>query len=140
LDSTNQARLTGVAPVLLVKDVTASREYYIQKLGFVSEILSGDPPRFAILERDNLRVFLQQASDPAHVVPHWTVSPNMWNIYFWVDDPDKLFEELQARGAIIDYGLCNQPHGCREFGVRDLDDYDIAFGKPLHLENPRPTT
>ena len=29
---------------------------------------------------------LKQADDPKHVVPHWTVSDKLWNIYFWVSD------------------------------------------------------
>ena len=38
-------------------------------------------------------------------------------MYFWVDDIDALFKEFVERGAKIDYGLCNPPYGCREFGV-----------------------
>jgi uncharacterized glyoxalase superfamily protein PhnB len=129
----SDARLTGSAPVLLVKNAAAAADYYVHKLGFSIELLSGDPPYFAIVARDGLRVFLQQASSPDHVIPHWTVSKSMWNIYFWVDDPDALYQELVARGATIDYGLSDRPYGCREFGVRDLDDYDIAFGKPISI-------
>jgi uncharacterized glyoxalase superfamily protein PhnB len=51
----------------------------------------------------------------------------MWNAYFWVDDVDKLYDEFSASGASIDYELCNQPYGCREFGIQDLDGYDVAF-------------
>lgn len=131
MESHTSARLTGVAPILLVKDAASSICYYEAKLGFQAIHVVGDPPQFAIMARDGMRVFLQQATDARHIVPHWTVSPNIWNIYFWTDDPDALFEELKQRGATIDYGLCIQPYGCREFGVRDLDDYDIGFGKVI---------
>ena len=128
MPGTATARLTGVAPVLLVKDVVTSAEYYNSRLGFATEIMVGDPPQFAIVSRDDMRLFLKQADQPAHVVPHWTVSRSTWNVYFWTTDADTLFAELKSRGATIDYDICNQPHGCREFGVRDLDDYDLAFG------------
>jgi hypothetical protein len=75
-------------------------------------------------------VMLKQAEDPQHVVPHWTVSDKLWNIYFWVSDVDALHTELVQRGARIDYGLCDQSYGCREFGVQDLDGHDIGFGQP----------
>jgi hypothetical protein len=65
------------------------------------------------------------------LVPHWTVSDKLWNIYFWVSDVDALHAELVGRGARIDYGLGDQPHGCREFGVQDLDGHDIGFGQPI---------
>ena len=74
---------------------------------------------------------LKQAADPAHVVPHWTVSRHTCNVYFWVTDTDALYHELKARGAKIDYELCTQPYGCREFGVQDLDGHDLSFGQIL---------
>ena len=62
-------------------------------------------------------------------MPHWTVSEKLWNAYFWVTDADKLCQEFKDRGATIDYGPCDQPYGCREFGIQDLDGYDISFGQ-----------
>lgn len=37
-------------------------------------------------------------------------------------------------GARIDYELCDQPRGCREFSVQDLDGYDIVFGQKLDAD------
>ena len=37
----------------------------------------------------------------------------------------------QGKVATIDYTLYDAPHGCREFGIQDLDGYDIAFGQIL---------
>ena len=42
-----------------------------------------------------------------------------------------LFEEFKRRGAKIDYELENKPYQVREFGIQDLDGYDVAFGQPL---------
>ncbi len=75
-------------------------------------------------------VMLRQADDPKHVVPRWTVADKLWNQYFWVSDVDALHAEFVARGATIDCGPCDQPHGCREISAQDLDGYDIGFGKP----------
>jgi hypothetical protein len=125
----NQAKLTGHAPILLVKNVVVAANHYRDKLGFAYDKFWGDPPGFVILQRDDLHVMLKQADDPKHVVPHWTVSEKLWNIYFWVSDVEALYAEFVKRGARIDYGLCNQPHGCREFGIQDLDGYDLAFGQ-----------
>lgn len=125
-----QVRLTASAPVLLVKDVVAAANFYRDTMGFDYKQFWGEPPSFVILKRDGMYVMLRQADDPKHVVPHWTVAENLWNIYFWVDDVDALYAEFVKRGAKIDYELCQQPYGCREFGVQDLDGHDIAFGQP----------
>ena len=55
----------------------------------------------------------------------------MWNVYFWVDDAAKIYEEMKQSGAIIDYHLEEKDYGCLEFGIQDLDGYDIAFGQIL---------
>ena len=74
---------------------------------------------------------LSQVEDTKFIVPHYKAVEKMWNVYFWVSDADSLYKELEGRGATIDYGLCDQPHGCREFGIQDLDGYDIAFGQNI---------
>jgi predicted enzyme related to lactoylglutathione lyase len=127
--------LTSSAAVLLVKDVVAAAEHYRDKLGFAFDGIHGEPPSFCILRRDGCYLMLQQADDPKHVVPHWTVSDKMWNVYFWVNDADALCREFQDRGATIDYGPCDQPYGCREFGIQDLDGYDIGFGQVIQSSN-----
>jgi len=124
-----QAKLTGSAPILLVRDVAAAANHYRDALGFSSVQFVGEPPTFVILARDGLRLMLKQADDPRHVVPHWTVSSKLSDVYFWVTDADALHAEFVARGARIDYGPCDQPYGCREFGVQDLDGHDISFGQ-----------
>lgn len=131
MTTTPQARLTASAPVLLVKDVVAAADFYRDTMGFYYEQFWGEPPNFVILKRDGMYVMLRQADDPKHVIPHWTVAAKLWNIYFWVSDVDALHAEFSARGAKIDYGLCDQPYGCREFGTQDLDGHDIGFGQPI---------
>jgi hypothetical protein len=74
---------------------------------------------------------LSQAPSDAELVPHWRIVDNMWDVYFWVDDVEAIYEEFKQRGAIIDYHLGIKPYGVKEFGVQDLDDHDIAFGQVL---------
>ncbi|HUG11439.1 MAG TPA: VOC family protein [Opitutaceae bacterium] len=128
---TTTPKLTASAPVLLVKDVVAAANHYRDAMGFSYDRFWGEPPAFVMLKRDGLIVMLNQADDPKHVVPNWTLSHNLWDIYFWVKGVDALHDEFVRRGAKIDYGLCNKPYGCREFGTQDLDGHDIAFGESI---------
>ena len=126
-----KSKIIGSAPILLVKNVVASGNYYRDKVGFSYERFWGEPPCFCILWRDTFHLMLSQVKDQKFIVPHYKAVEKMWNVYFWVDDAAALFEELKERGATIDYELCDQPYGCREFGIQDLDGYDIAFGQDL---------
>jgi uncharacterized glyoxalase superfamily protein PhnB len=123
------AKLTGSAPVLFVRDVYAATAHYRDAMGFSFDKIWGEPPSFAILRRDDMYIMLKQVDDPKHIVPRWTISAGLWDVYFWVDDVDALYKEFVERGAKIDYGLCNQPYGCREFGTQDIDGHDIGFGQ-----------
>lgn len=125
-------RITAQAPILFVSDLDGSVDYWRGKVGFDVVGIYGEPRDFAILVRDAAHVMLSLAPQGHTIVPFWKVQRNMWNAYFWVDDAAGLYAELTERGAIIDYELCEQPYGVREFGIRDLDDQDIAFGEVLN--------
>jgi len=125
------AKIINSAPILLVRDVEASANFYRDALGFEYDRLWGDPPGFCVLRRDCAHLMLARCEDPNAIVPHWKTVEKMWNVYFWVDDAKAMYEELVERGARIDYHLCEQEHGCLEFGVQDPDGYDIAFGEDL---------
>lgn len=125
------ASLRTVAPVLLVRNVVASADYFRDRLGFTYDRFWNEPPDFCMVRRDGNTVMLSQAPRMHRVVPHWKVVDGMWNAYFWVSDVDGLFEEFRSRGAIIDYEPDNKPYGVREFGVQDLDGHDIGFGQEM---------
>ena len=129
--ASTQARLTASAAVLLVRDVVKSANHYRDALGFSYDRLWGEPPVFVILRRDGMFLMLQQAPKDHVIVPNWKVSRNIWNVYFWVSDADALLAEFRQRGALIDYDAHDKPYGIREFGIQDLDGYDIGFGQPI---------
>src|SRR5262245_9039367 len=122
--------LTGVSPVLLVADIDRAVAYYTERLGFTCDVY-GDPPDFAVADRDAVTILLALAGEPERLVPHWHIVNNMWNAYIRVDDVEAVYAEVQERGAGIDYTLYDAPSGFREFGVQDPDGHDIAFGQPL---------
>lgn len=126
----SSGRLVASAPVLVVVDVVAAANHYRDALGFAYDRFWGTPPGFVILRRDGHALMLKQAPSPADVTPLAKVV-GIWSAYFWVENVLALHAEYVARGAIIDYGPCDQPYGCREFGIRDLDGHDIGFGQSI---------
>src|SRR5579872_3309616 len=129
------SKLTGSAGVLIVQDVQKAADYWRDAVGFGYERMHGEPPNFCIVRRDGFSIMLAQIDDPARApAPYWRVLPGLWNAYFWVDDAEALYSELQQRGATIDYTLGVKNYDgvrVKEFGIQDLDNHDIGFCEVL---------
>lgn len=123
--------MTGVAPILLVRDLPASLAYFRGKVGFGVNGTWGEPPCFAIIRRDRCTLMLATAEQPDGIVPNWKLREKTSDLYIWVDDAEAIYDELRERGANIDYELYEAPHGCLEFGIQDLDDHDLSIGQVL---------
>lgn len=125
---TPERQFQAIAPYFFVADVTKAAAYYRDVLGFSYERLWGDPPSFCMVYRDGLTIMLKQIADKSLIRPNGNV-PNSWDAHVWVRDADALFAEFSDRKARIAYSVCYQEeYGNREFAVRDLDGYVIAFG------------
>jgi len=81
-------------------------------------------------QRDGLTIMLDQTRDASVIRPNGKAcDDDPWDAYVWVKDADALYAEVKPRGAIIAYEpVLKEGYGNREFGVRDLDGYLIAFG------------
>jgi uncharacterized glyoxalase superfamily protein PhnB len=111
-------RFLSSVPILNVKSVRASIDYYVHKLGFEKEWDWGDPPTFGCVWRDQVRIFLCEGGQGA---------PGTW-ISIFVQDVDALHEDYQRRGATIRQAPANFPWGVREMNVEDLDGHRLRLG------------
>ena len=100
-------------PILNVKDLAASIEYYVNKLGFKKNWDWGEPPDFASISRGKVEIFFCQGAQG---------QPGMWMSIF-MKDVDALYEEYKKSGAIIRKPPMNFPWGTREMLVEDLDGH-----------------
>jgi uncharacterized glyoxalase superfamily protein PhnB len=61
--------------------------------------------------------------------------------YLEMDDIDRFYEAVIARGAGVIKELRNEPWGMKEFGLRTVDGHRIMFGCPSRgAERPEPKT
>jgi catechol 2,3-dioxygenase-like lactoylglutathione lyase family enzyme len=123
--------LTGLAPVLLVADVDATAEYYRDRLGFEVSFYERIPEHYAYAERDGCHVHFARFHGVAPRPNVEVVPPDMFDVYFWVDDVDAFYEELVSRGADVIQVPTDQGYGLRDIRVRDPSGYILAFGQPL---------
>jgi catechol 2,3-dioxygenase-like lactoylglutathione lyase family enzyme len=111
---------------LAVPDVPAAVEFYTGKLGFSPGFTWGEPPTFAGVNLDRVRVFLQQG----------TPNPDGASVYFVVGNADELFEFQRAGGVEVVEPPGDRDYGLRDYMVRDPYGYSLVFGHPLFNDGP----
>jgi len=115
------ASLRGAATVFVVQDVLRSVEHYRDVLGFHTEFTYGQPTFYAGVERDNVAIHFQAASETKR-------QPGHGGVNIFVTDVDALYQELNARGASTLNEPKDYPYGMRDFDINDLDGNQLCFG------------
>jgi catechol 2,3-dioxygenase-like lactoylglutathione lyase family enzyme len=121
--------LTRQATVLLVDDVARATEYYRDALGFEVERFEANPDHYGYARRDGREIHFACFRGAGPRPNSETVPPDMFDVYFGVDDVEALHEEFLRRGAELLHGPVDQDYGQRELRVRDPEGYILAFGQ-----------
>jgi catechol 2,3-dioxygenase-like lactoylglutathione lyase family enzyme len=123
------AKLTGLAPVLVVPEVQQALDWYRDKLGFDVENWAPAPATYGYARRDGCDIHLAhgETARPNHEV----VQPDLFDVYLWTDDVEALHAEFGASGADVLHEPIERPWGMREIRVQDPFGYILAFGEPL---------
>lgn len=123
IPSTIHSMLTSVNPKLPMRDIAATRNYYVNQLGFT---VTGDYGNYLIVEKDNagLHFFLFENLNPAE---------NYGQVYIRVKDIDTLYHQLKDAGVAIhpNAPLQTKPWGQREFALLDPDNNLLTFGEAV---------
>jgi len=131
LQSTPEAKLLHSTTVFLVGNIEPSIEWY-ERLGFESEYF---PPGFAILRRDEIRIFLQQQPDYQPPDDPGRREREAWNVYIVTDNVQALHAEFaKVPGLTMTRQLCEQEYGMTEFEVTDLNGHQLVFAQPSEAE------
>jgi catechol 2,3-dioxygenase-like lactoylglutathione lyase family enzyme len=117
------------ATVLLVDDLARAFDYYTERLGFEGRKWELNPTHYAYVDRGGTYVHLACFGGVGPRPNSEVVSPDMFDLYIYVDDVEGLHEELVERGADIVNAPVDTEYGLREIRVRDADGYILAFGK-----------
>ena len=118
-----------IAPQFFSTDLPATLAWYKSKLGFDCLSTWMDPPVYAIVARDHLKIHFRCAPPP-------TPNPDKYddellNAYLSVENADVLYSEFSSRGVEFTRTLGNTPWNTREFVVKDCDGRLLAFGSSL---------
>lgn len=129
------ALLKATIPQLTVPDVVRTAEYYRDVFGFTIAGYWKNPPVFAIVQRDNVELYFNQATSGTQ--PRTGRAPGAYDVYIRVGGIESLITELTTRGANIIDGPADREYLMREFVVSDCNGLVIAFGEPIHGSQER---
>jgi predicted enzyme related to lactoylglutathione lyase len=121
------SKINASCPHFVVEDLGRALDYYVDVLGFTRPPLWGEPPRFAMPNRDGFVVMLNQVDQPPT-----PCGQGLWDAYLWCEDVDVLHDEFSKSGAQILSPPTDRPlYGMREMEVGDPDGHVLAFGSDI---------
>jgi catechol 2,3-dioxygenase-like lactoylglutathione lyase family enzyme len=115
------AKLEAVHPVLMVRNVAASIQFY-QRLGF--ELLFSDPPsdpKYAGMRRDSVELHIQW-----HDAKEWSYPNDRPTYRFVVTNVEELSQEFNHED-LDRTEVRDTSWGTREFHIRDPDKNGLQF-------------
>lgn len=120
--------LTGVTPILFVRDVAMAAGFYHGKLGFRTDFLHGNPPFYGAVSRDGACLHLRFVQHPNFAaLAEREASLILATIE--VSNVKALFAEYEGRGVDFAQPLVRQAWGGLDFQVRDPDGNRISFAE-----------
>jgi len=129
-DRKSAARLRELCPLLFVRDIQRSIDFYCQMLGFklARQAESEGKVFWCRLERDGCSLMLQQAE--AEDGPG-TGRGRGVIFYFICDDVDRMHAELTSRGLSL-AAPETAYYGMRQVMVPEPDGYSLCFESPIN--------
>ena len=118
--------LTTIIPKLPMCDKAATKDYYVNKLGF--RMLGNiDFDGYLMLQKDNIEI---------HFFEFKELNPNenYGQVYIRTNDIDTLYQTLLDNNISIHPNgqLETKAWGQREFALLDPDNNLLTFGQPTH--------
>lgn len=115
-------------PVLQVKDVDLATVFYRDRLGFnIAGTWKDDhgTTSFAIVDLDNVTLGLAQNDEAVG-------TGETWAAYIYLQDINAFSDHVQGSGQPLTRDLIEQPYGCRDLEITDVDDNLLCFGQDMH--------
>ncbi|QHW32758.1 glyoxalase [Paenibacillus rhizovicinus] len=122
-----QSKISHFSAIRFVADRKQALDYYA-KLGFWCDYEMG------FVEREGLHMIVHE-SDAEHVnaiSPNNEIhGPHAVDLFAMVEGIEELYEEFQAKGAVLHYPLRTNDYQMKEFAIKDPEGYTIGFGESL---------
>jgi len=127
-----KAVIAAAEPQLFVADIKSSCDFFNGKLGFKIAFTYGEPPFYAQVMRDGVRLNLRCVEQPV-IDAELRNREELLSASLTVataEEIEALFLEFQASGATFFQTLKRQRWGSRDFIVNDPDGNLLLFAGP----------
>jgi uncharacterized glyoxalase superfamily protein PhnB len=116
-----------ILPSLLVSDMRAALEFYVEQLEFVQTgyyPIESEPIRTEV-RRDGVAIIL--FTEAMHRLGESPLLTGM--LYVFPESVDRLADELRGK-VKFEWGPVDTEYGIREFAIRDPNGYLLVFAEP----------
>jgi catechol 2,3-dioxygenase-like lactoylglutathione lyase family enzyme len=131
-EQASSALINATAAQLFISDITASCDFFTQKLGFSLVFVYGEPPFYAQVRRDNGRLNLRHVDAPV-IDSGLRDREELLSADMTVATEaqiKRLFLEFQEAGVVFFQMLREEPWGAKTFIVKDPDGNLLLFAGP----------
>jgi catechol 2,3-dioxygenase-like lactoylglutathione lyase family enzyme len=118
--------LKAAVPVLYVRDVTTSAQFYRDELGFQIDFIHGQPAFYGAVSRDGACLHLKFVDEPVFG-PGRVAQEDLIMAFIPTDNIKALCAEYRAKGVPFSQKPTKQAWGGTDFHVIDPDGNRIAF-------------
>ena len=132
-----KVHVTHVTPLLNVRDVERSMEFYREALGFEcrNRFVQEGRVRWARIGNGNVEIMLNITGSVDEYDDVHEARPRRGNfsdcvLYLGVEDANSLYERFQRDGFTTSE-IFDAEYGVREFHMRDFDGYELSITSPL---------
>jgi catechol 2,3-dioxygenase-like lactoylglutathione lyase family enzyme len=117
--------LTNVNPKLPMRNKAATKDFYVNKLGF-RNVGNSDYDGYLMVEKDNIEIHFFEFKEIES-------SGNYAGVYIRTTDIDNLYQSLLDNKVTIhpNGALQTKPWGQREFALLDPDNNLLTFGQSI---------
>jgi catechol 2,3-dioxygenase-like lactoylglutathione lyase family enzyme len=127
-----RAVITSAEPQLFVSDIKTSCDFFTGELGFAIAFTYGEPPFYAQVKRDGVRLNLKHVDRPV-IDPELRDREQLLSAALVVETAEEikaLFLEFDTAGVAFFQRLKREPWGARDFIVKDPDGNLLLFAGP----------
>jgi len=122
----------GLMPVLMVKDVMETVDFYKNILGFSvkSTVPDKEPYVFAMMNADTVYVLLQEEKSMQEEYPlleKFSIS-GTFTLYIPVTDVNEIFDRVKGKATIVKE-MHKTFYGAIEFAITDINGYVLVFSQ-----------
>jgi lactoylglutathione lyase len=127
-------KLESLTPNLMVPDVNQAIDYYREYLGFELNMSVPETGLFdwASIKAGDVEIMLQARTSLVGEIPALEAAQIGGSLTFFIQMQgiDELYHRVKDRVTIVQ-DMHTTPYGMREFAMRDLNGYILAFAEPV---------